>query len=51
MADTDDRGVQWPTDAHAGFTFPTGPAKPEESGSGIPVRFGWLPVGTGQIQI
>ena len=33
------------------FTFPTGPAKPEESGSGIPVRFGRLPVGTGQIQI
>ena len=35
----------------SGFTFPTGPAKPEESGSGIPVRFGRLPVGTGQIQI
>ena len=34
-----------------GFTFPTGPAKPEESGSGIPARFGRLPVGTGQIQI
>ena len=33
----------------AWFTFPTGPAKPEEFGSGIPVQFGRLPVGTGQI--
>jgi len=40
-----------PTGPSPGFTFPTGPVKPEESGSGIPVRFGRLPVGTGQIQI
>jgi len=40
--------VDW---SRTGFTFPTGPAKPEEFGSGVPVRFGRLPVGTGQIQI
>ena len=31
--------------------LPTGSAKPPGSGTGIPVRFGRKPVGTGQIQI
>ena len=44
-------GAFWTVSLLPGFTFPTGLAKPEESGSGIPVRFGRLPVRTGQIQI
>ena len=44
-------GAFWTVLLLPGFTFPTGLAKPEESGSGIPVRFGRLPVRTGQIQI
>ena len=35
----------------AGFHLPTEPAKPPGSGTGIPVRFGRKPVGTGGIQI
>ena len=34
-----------------GFNLPTGPAKPPGSGTGIPVRFGRKPVGTGRSQI
>ena len=41
----------WIIVARSGFNLPTSPAKPAESGSGIPVRFGRKPVGTGQIQI
>ena len=33
------------------FHLPTGPAKPPGSCTGIPVRFGRKPVGTGRIQI
>jgi len=38
--------VLWP-----GFNLPTGPAKPVLSGTGLPVRLGRKPVGTGGIQI
>jgi len=40
-----------PTEVRAGFHLPTGPTKPPGSGTGIPVRFGRKPVGTGGIQI
>ena len=35
----------------SGFKLLTGPAKPPGSGTGIPVRFGRKPIGTGRIQI
>ena len=35
----------------SGFYLPTGPAKLVRSGTGIPVRFGRKPFGTGGIQI
>ena len=34
----------------AGLSKPTGPVKPERSGSGLPDRFDRKPVETGQIQ-
>ena len=40
-----------PAVAGSGFHLSTGPAKPPGSGTGIPVRFGRKPVGTGGIQI
>ena len=39
------------SDIWPGFYLPTGPAKPVRSGTGIPVRFGRKPVGTGGSQI
>jgi len=46
---TGDREAPPGSPSPAGFHLPTGPAKPPESGTGIPVRFGRKPVGTGRI--